>query len=129
MIGALLFIFIGLPIICYLLASVFEALGAAFKAFIEFPDKIIKIYKKDGTKGLLRAYSLAVGIFVYLLFMIGGMCIGIAMFAKEKVAPYTYELAYKTDPYGALIMAGVGLVFLVLSVFLGIKLYKAIKTK
>ena len=126
---ALLFVFIGLPVLFYVIASLCDAIGAAFRSIIEFPNRVIQIYKKGGTKGVLKAFRGLVVLFVYVIFMMGGMCMGIAMFAKTKVAPYTYVPAYTVDPYGALFCGGLGLLLMAVAIFIGLKLYKAVKTK
>jgi hypothetical protein len=61
-------------------------------------------------------------IFDFYCFILGGMCMGIAMFAKTKVAPLTYIASYKVEPLASLITFVFGCVLVFVSILFARKI-------
>ena len=89
-IKVLFFIFIVLPIICYILSCVFEGIGNAFRAIIDFPDKVIKAYQKNKIKGLISLFVVPLGILDWCLFCFGiiGILAFLGIFIDSTVPVY-----------------------------------------
>lgn len=117
-VGAILFVFIGIPLILTTLASFLSGVGELFTSIAEFPGKVVKVYKKEGMKGLFSWLGFVIAILDYFMAMVGVMGIGIAIFASES----------REHPFRALLLFLFGCVFLVCAVWIGIKLYKNEKT-
>lgn len=121
-VAAILFVYVGIPIILFCVSYFLMGVCGLFGSIVEFPTKVIDVYKKDGMKGLVAKFSFLLMIFDYSMFVVGLMCLGIAIGAKEKVAPLTYVHMYKVDPYGAMLIFITGGILLFSAIILAIQI-------
>ncbi|MBP9999494.1 MAG: hypothetical protein KBT14_02225 [Proteobacteria bacterium] len=117
-VGAILFVFIGIPLILNGLAFFLNGVGELFISIAKFPGKVVKVYKKEGMKGLFSLFGFVIAILDYFMAMIGAMGIGIAIFASES----------REHPFRALLLFLFSCALLVCAIWIGIKLYKNEKT-
>lgn len=128
-VGAILFVSVGIPVIFYCIALLLGCVGDVFANIIGLPKRIANSYRKEGLKGLLSKFTWLAIVFDFYCFILGGMCIGIAIFAKTKVAPLTYVPTYKVEPLSSAITFAFGCFLVVLSILFTIKINSARQKK
>ena len=118
-VGAILFVFVGIPLILCGTGVLLGGIGEMFASIARFPGKVASIYKKEGIKGILSLFGFVIAILDYFMVMTGFMGMGIAIFAPES----------REHPGRAALLFLFGAALVTCAIWIGLKLYKNEKNK